>query len=67
MTPAQIFVVLGLVQQYGPSVITAVKILLKKENATIEDVEAIFADLKPYEAFNIPEIIPVPQTAGGPV
>ena len=58
MTPAQIFVILGLVQQYGPDVLNAIKTILSKKDATIEDVELIFAGLKPYSAYGIPDVVP---------
>ncbi len=60
MTPAQIFIVLGLVQQYGPSIVSGIKSILSKKDATIEDVDAIFAGLKPYEDFGIPTTVPKP-------
>ena len=58
MTPAQIFIVLQLVTQYGPDIVSAVKSILNKKDATIDDVEAIFAGLKPYESFGIPGVVP---------
>ena len=67
MTPAQIFVILGLVQQYGPGILNSIKTILSKKDATIADVEAIFSDLKPYADFGIPEVVPVNQTQAGPV
>lgn len=62
MTPAQIFVILGLVQQYGPSIITGIKSIISKKDATIADVEAIFKGLQPYEAFGIPAVV-IPPAA----
>lgn len=58
MTAAQIFILLDLVRQYGPGIITSVQTLLSKKDATIADVELVFKDLKPYEAFGIPEVVP---------
>ncbi len=53
-----LLVVLQLVAQYGPGILKDIKALTSKEDATIEDVEAIFKDLKPYEAFGIPATVP---------
>lgn len=50
--------ILSLVVQYGPDIIPAVKAVLNKKDATVEDVEAIFAGLKPYAAFGIPDKAP---------
>ena len=61
MSPQLIIVVLQLVAQYGPEILTSIKSLMSKSDATIEDVEAIFAGLKPYEAFGIPATVP-PKT-----
>lgn len=49
--------ILTLVAQYGPDILTSVKAVLNKKDATVEDVEAIFVGLKPYEAFNIPAVV----------
>ena len=51
--------ILTLVAQYGPDIIPAVKAVLNKKDATVDDVETIFAGLKPYDAFGIPEHPPV--------
>lgn len=52
----QALIVAGI--QYGPQIVTDIKNLLSKKDATIADVEAVFANLKPYSAFNIPDIAP---------
>lgn len=39
--------------QYGPEAVTSIIALLKNTGATIQDVEAAFANLKPYSAYNI--------------
>lgn len=41
--------------QYGPDFVAALIKLLKNKDATIDDVEKLFADVKPYSAFGIPE------------
>jgi hypothetical protein len=45
--------VLGYAMKYGPALVEDVVEALKKKNLTIADVEAIFADVKPYSAFGI--------------
>jgi len=50
--------ILTLVAQYGPQIIPAVKAVLNKKDATVEDVEAIFVNLVPYESFGIPATVP---------
>lgn len=50
--------------QYGPEFIANIIAILKNPNATIQDVENAFANLKPYSAYNIPNI---PQTTVSPV
>lgn len=54
MSPAAIEAIIILVAKYGPSVIESIKGLFNKEAVTIDDVQAAFADLKEYDAFNIP-------------
>ena len=41
---------------YGPEAVTAIIGLFKNSNATIADVENVFANLKPYSAYNIPNL-----------
>ena len=43
--------------KYGPEFVLAVIAVFKKPDATIDDVEKLFATVKPYESFNIPEKI----------
>ncbi len=52
--------------QYGPEFVTNIIAILKNPAATVQDVENVFANLKPYSAFNIPNIpVPTaPQTTG---
>lgn len=58
MNPSEILIILGLVQQYGPSILTGIKTIMDKKDATIADVDAVFAGLRPYAAFEIPAIVP---------
>lgn len=47
---------------YGPQIVTDVKNLFSKKDATFDDVETVFANLKPYSAFGIPDVAPVVNT-----
>lgn len=40
--------------KYGPEFVSSLIKILNNPNATISDVEVAFANLKPYEAYNIP-------------
>ena len=44
--------------KYGPEAVKAADAALRNPNATLADVTAIFADLKPYDFFGIPAIAP---------
>lgn len=59
MSPAlaQLLIQAGL--QYGPEFVQSIIALLKKPDPTIADIEALFADVKPYSFFNIPDVAPV--------
>ena len=41
--------------KYGPEFVSAVVKLMKTETVTIEQVEQLFANVKPYDAYNIPD------------
>ena len=43
--------------KYGPEFILAVIAVFKKPDATIDDVEKLFANVKPYAAYNLPDKI----------
>jgi hypothetical protein len=43
--------------KYGPDFVLSIIALLKKPDATIDDVEKLFATVKPYAAYGIPEKI----------
>ncbi len=43
--------------KYGPEIGIAVAKLFDKKESTMADVVAIFEMIKPYEAYNIPELI----------
>lgn len=44
--------------KYGPEFITSVKSLLSKKDPTIDDVVSLFANLKPYASYGIPDTAP---------
>jgi hypothetical protein len=54
MTPSLITLLVTAGLQYGPEFVTSIISILKNPNATVADVEAAFANLKPYSAYNIP-------------
>lgn len=62
MSPALIQALIMAGLTYGPQIVTDIKNLLNKKDATIDDVEAVFANLKPYSAFGIPDVAPVVNT-----
>ena len=59
MSPAAIEALIILAAKYGPEFVMAIIALFKKPNPTIADVEAIFADVKPYDAYGIPVTVPI--------
>lgn len=61
MTPATIAIIAQFAIQYGIPAAQELIALFKKPDATIADVETMFAKVKPYEAFNIPVLIPPVQ------
>ncbi len=44
--------------KYGPDFVISVINALKKTDATIADVEALFANVKPYDSYGIPSVVP---------
>lgn len=67
MPLAQVITLLALAEKYGPTVFAVIKALTDKKDATVADVELAYAQLRPYESFGIPNIVPVPQTEAGKV
>ena len=63
MSPAAIEAIVILAAKYGPELVTGIIGLFKTANPTIADVEAVFASVKPYSAYNIPETVPVIHAA----
>ena len=52
--------------QYGPEFVTSIIAILKNPNATVQDVENAFANLKPYSAYNIPTPVAPTVTVSSP-
>lgn len=48
--------------KYGPTAAKLVVALFKKASPTLDDVDKLFDDLKPYEELGIPDTVP----AGSP-
>jgi len=57
MTP---LLAIQLVLQYGPEILTEVEALFSKTNVTAAEVQAIFGELRPYNAFGIQPSSPPP-------
>lgn len=58
MSPALIQLLITAGLQYGPGFVQDVINVFKNKDATIADVETLFAGVKPYSAYNIPAVIP---------
>ena len=63
MTAAGIEALVILGAKYGPQIVLDIEALFKKSDPTISDVAAIFAKVKPYGAYGIPDVAPGPQMA----
>lgn len=45
--------------KYGPTAVEAIIALMKQQTVTVTDVENLFANLKTYESYGIPDTIPL--------
>ena len=45
--------------QYGPEFVTKLIAILRNPSATVDDVEKLFANVKPYASYGIPDVAPV--------
>lgn len=63
MSPAlaQLLIQAGLT--YGPEFVQSIIAILKKPDPTLADIENLFADVKPYSFFNIPDVAPTAPIA----
>lgn len=52
--------------KYGPEYVNKLIALFKQAEPTVADVEALFANVKPYEAYGIPDVVPTPATPSVP-
>ena len=64
MSPALVMLLVQAGLTYGPQFITDIKTLLAKTDVTIADIEALFANVKPYAAYGIPDNS-IPTTQAG--
>ncbi len=62
MSPALISILLQYGIQYGIPAVMEIIALIKKPDATVADIEALFAKIQTYEQYNIPNV-----TAPAPV
>ena len=53
-----ILTILQALMKYGPEAYKSIVTLLTKSNPTVADVDVLFAGLKPYAAYNIPDLVP---------
>ncbi len=53
MSAAALEAIIILAAKYGPEVVTGIIALFKKQTVTIDDVEKLFANVKPFEAYNV--------------
>lgn len=55
MTPEIAFLILQYGLKYGPDVAIAISQLFQKKDIKHDDIVAVFSNLKPYEAYGIPD------------
>lgn len=53
MTPAMIITLISLADKYGIPFVQRIVALMKQKEVTVDDVEALFANVKPFEAYDI--------------
>lgn len=58
MPPQLIILLVQAGLQYGPQLVLDIEKILSNPNATVADVAAAFSNLKPYEAYGIPDVAP---------
>ncbi len=63
ISAATLATLVSLADKYGPVAVQGIINLFKKADPTITDVEAAFAQLKPYSDFGIPDKAPAAPTA----
>jgi len=60
MSPTLITLLVTAGLQYGPEFVMSIIAIIENPNATVADVKAAFVNLKPYSAYNIPNIPTAP-------
>lgn len=58
MPPQLIIMLVQAGLTYGPQFVTDIAGILKNPASTVADVEAAFANLKPYSVYGIPDVAP---------
>ncbi len=58
MSPALLEAIIILAAKYGPELVTTITALFKQQTITVDDIEKLFANVKPYEAYGIPDVAP---------
>ncbi len=53
MSAAAIEAIVILAAKYGPEFVTSIIALFKKRDVTIEEIEALFANVKPLSSYGI--------------
>ncbi len=65
MSPAAIEAIIILAAKYGPELVMGLIGIFKKADPTLADIEALFANVKPYSAYQIgPQPTPTPPVQG---
>ena len=60
MTPLVAFLIQEALQ-YGPEFVTGIINALKRKDVTVAEIETLFAGVKPYSAYGIPDVAPAPK------
>ncbi len=63
LTPEMIAALVTLAIRYGPGFAASIAALFQKQTVTAEEVVILFSNVKPYDAYGIPEHPVVNKTA----
>ena len=64
MSPAMMEAIVVIVAKYGPTLAAGLIEVFQKKDATLADLQAVLAEVKPYEAYGIPAVAPTQPTGG---
>ncbi len=67
MSPQAIEALIILAAKYGPELVVNIIAVFKKQDPTLEDFHVLFSNVKPYEAYNIPDVGPDVGPDGKPI